>query len=89
MARSRGLFGPSERALEFGKQYAEVLGLWGEFFASGSKLVGANVKLGELAQDSAKEWEQWSNATANAPWNWMNPDVMRRMMGGAGVPKPE
>src|SRR5688500_11660735 len=43
MARSRGLFGPSERALEFGKQYAEVLQYWGDFFKSGSKLVAANV----------------------------------------------
>ncbi|MBK6318421.1 MAG: hypothetical protein IPI33_04105 [Dehalococcoidia bacterium] len=82
MARARGFFGPSERALEFGKQYAEVLQYWGEFFASGSKLVGANVKLGELASDAAKEWDQWVKETANAPWNWMNPDVMKRMMGG-------
>ncbi|MEO8539171.1 MAG: hypothetical protein ABI577_05475 [bacterium] len=89
MARSRGFFGPSEQALEFGKQYAEVLGLWGEFFVSGSKLVGANVKLGELAQDAAKEWDQWVKETANAPWNWMNPDVMRRMMGGAAAPKAD
>ena len=81
MARSRGFFGPSDRALEFGKQYAEVLSYWGEFFAAGSKLVAANVKLGDLAQDAAKEWDQWVKETANAPWNWMNPDVMRRMMG--------
>ena len=86
MARSRGFFGPSERALEFGKQYAEVLGLWGEFFKSGSKLVAANVKLGELAQDTSKEWDQWVKETSNAPWNWMNPDVMRKMMGGAAAP---
>lgn len=90
MARSRprGFFSPSESALEFGKQYAEVLGYWGEFFVAGSKLVGANVKLGELAQDSAKEWDQWVQGTANAPWNWMNTDVMRQMMGNA-MPKAE
>ena len=29
-----------------------------------------------------KEWDQWVKETANGPWNWMNPDVMRRMMGG-------
>lgn len=83
MPRSRALFGPSERALEFGRQYAEVLALWGEFFAAGSKLVASSVRLGELAQDASKEFDQWVNATANAPWNWMNPELMRRMMGGA------
>jgi len=89
MARSRGFFGPSESALEFGKQYAEVLQQWGEFFAAGSRLVGSNVRLGELAQDAAKEWDDWVKATANAPWNWMNPDVMRKMMGSMVPPKPE
>ena len=87
MARSRGLFGPSERALEFGKQYAEVLGYWGEFFAAGSKLVGANVRLGELAHDAAKEWDQWVKETANAPWNWMpRPSAAQRETGS--LPRP-
>ena len=89
MARSRGLLGPSERALEFGKQYAEVLQYWGEFFKSGSKLVSANVRLGELAHDAAKEWDQWVTATSNAPWNWMNPEVLARMMGRPAEPKAD
>ncbi|MGE0598756.1 MAG: hypothetical protein AB7J35_02885 [Dehalococcoidia bacterium] len=88
MARSRGLFGPTERALEFGKQYTVVLEAWAEFFAVSAKLTGANVKLGELAQDAAKDWEKWVNATATAPWNWMNPEVMARMMGGV-TPKSD
>ena len=88
MARSRGLFGPSERALEFGTQYAEVLQHWADFFQSGSKLVAANVKLGELAQDASREWDQWVKETANAPWNWMNPEVMRKMMGDTAPEKP-
>lgn len=82
MARSRGFFGPSDQAIEFGRQYAEVLARWAEFFGAGSGLVEANVKLGEMARDAAKEWDQWVRETANAPWNWMNPDFVRTMMGG-------
>ena len=89
MPKPRGMFGPSERALEFGKQYAEVLQYWGDFFKAGSKLVNANVKLGELAQDAAKEWDQWVTATANAPWNWMNPEVLARMMGQPPPSSPD
>jgi hypothetical protein len=82
MARSRGLFGPSDQALEFGKQYTTVLEAWSELFAASAKLSAANVRLGELAQDASKDWDKWVQATANAPWNWMNPDTMRKMMGG-------
>jgi hypothetical protein len=88
MARSRGLFGPSEQALEFGKQYTNVLEAWSELFAASAKLSAANVRLGELAQDAAKDWDKWMQASANAPWNWMNPEAMRKMM-GAGPPKQE
>lgn len=89
MAQTRGsFFAPSERALEFGKQYSLVLGYWAEFFTAGSKLVDGNVKLGELAQDSAKEWDQWVKASANGPWNWMNPEAMAKMM-GATIPNAD
>jgi hypothetical protein len=86
MARSRGLFGPSERALEFGRQYTIVLEAWAELFSASAKLSAANVRLGEHAQESAKDWDELMKATGNAPWNWMNPEAMRQMMGG-GPPK--
>jgi|GEM_PF-3967981 len=79
------MFGPSDRALEFGKQYTEVLQAWAEFFAAGARLSAANVRLGELAQEAGRDWEKWVNATANAPWNWMNPDALRQSMGGAAT----
>ena len=83
MARSKGLFGPTDQALEFGKQYAAVLEAWAEFFAAGARLTNANVRLGQLAQDAAKDWEKWVQSTANAPWNWMNPEALTRMMGSS------
>lgn len=90
MARSRGFFGPSERALEFGRQYAEVLACWGELFATASKLTAANVKLGEMTADASKEFDRWVKETANAPWNWMNPDMIARFTaGGGGSPAKE
>lgn len=83
MPRKRAtFFGPSERALEFGRQYGVVLEQWAELFAAASKLVEANVKLGEMTADASKEFDEWLKATANSPWNWMNPEVMRRFMGG-------
>lgn len=85
MARSRGFFGPSERALEFGRQYAEVLARWGELFAAASALTAANVKLGEMTAEASKEFDKWVKETANAPWNWMNPDVLGRFIGGSGA----
>jgi hypothetical protein len=88
VARSRGFFGPSERALEFGRQYAEVLACWGEFFAAAAALTAANVKLGEMTADASNEFDRWVKGTANAPWNWMNPEAMRNAMGGPAAPEP-
>ena len=86
---SRNVFGPSERALEFGTQYAEVLSRWAQFFEAASVLVETNVKLGQMATDSGKEWEKWVQQTAAAPWNWFSPDAMAKfaeaMAGGQGV----
>lgn len=77
---SSSFFAPSERALEFGALYGEVLARWGELFASASALVEANVRLGHLTLDSSKEWEEWLQQTARAPWNWLNPENLRRFM---------
>ena len=85
MPRS-SFFGPSERALEFGAQYAEVLARWGELFTAASSLVAANVELGKMTTESSKEFEKWVQGTANAPWNWLNPDVMQRFMQGFAPP---
>ena len=82
MGASRGFFGPSERALEFGAQYASVLARWGELFVAASSLVEANVTLGHMTADASKEFEQWLQETANAPWNWLNPETMQRFMKG-------
>lgn len=86
MPRSRNtFFGPSERAIEFGRQYGVVLERWAELFLTASKLVEANVKLGEMTAEASKEFDEWLKATSNSPWNWMNPEVMRRFMGGASA----
>ncbi|MFN0146907.1 MAG: hypothetical protein ACKVT1_10365 [Dehalococcoidia bacterium] len=82
MAQRRGFFGPSDQALEFGQQYGAVLARWGELFSAASALVQANVELGQLASEAAKEWDQWLRQTANAPWNWLNPEMMQRFMQG-------
>lgn len=82
MAASRGFFRPSESALEFGAQYASVLARWGELFVAASALVEANVTLGHMTADASKEFERWQQDTANAPWNWLNPDAMQRFMKG-------
>jgi hypothetical protein len=73
-------FGPSDRALEFGAQYAAVLARWGELFAAASALVAANVELGRMTADSAREFDDLLRQTANAPWNWLNPDMLQRFM---------
>lgn len=78
----RGFYGPSERALAFGAQYAEVLARWGEMFSAASALVAANVTLGQMTADASKEFEQWLTETASAPWNWLNPETMQRFMRG-------
>lgn len=85
MTAPRGFFGPSERALEFGAQYAEVLSRWGELFTAASSLVESNVTLGRMTAEASKEFEQWIQETANAPWNWLNPEVMQRFMRGMGA----
>ena len=84
MPRTPGFFGPSERALEFGAQYADVLSRWAELFQAASGLVAANVALGKLTAEASKEFETWVQETANAPWNWLNPEVMQRFMRGMG-----
>jgi hypothetical protein len=75
-----GAFHPSDRALEFGERYAEVLAKWGELFAAASELVASNVRLGRQASDSAKEFDDWLRQTANAPWNWLSPEFLQRFM---------
>lgn len=81
VARSRGFFGPSEGALEFGRQYAEVLACWGELFAAAARLTTANVQLGEMTAGASNEFDRWVKETANAPWAWMNPETLGRFMG--------
>lgn len=84
MPQSSGFFGPSDRALKFGSQYAEVLARWGELFVAASKLVDANVDLGAMTSEAGKEFEDWLQGTANAPWNWLNPDTMQRFLRNMG-----
>lgn len=79
---SRGFFGPSERALEFGAKYSEVLNNWGELFVVASRLVDSNVALGRLTAEASAEFEKWIQETSNAPWNWLNPELMQRFMQG-------
>ena len=87
-----GFFAPSERALDFGRQYADVLARWGELSSAASALVAANVALGQLTADASNEFEQWLSQSANAPWSWLNPDSLQRFMqgfmGAAGQPPP-
>lgn len=89
MPRTTGFFGPSERALEFGAQYAEVLARWAELFQAASGLVAANVSLGKMTADASREFETWVQETANAPWNWLNPEVMQRFMRGMTPTAPK
>ncbi len=74
----RGFFGPSERALEFGDQYAKVLARWAELFASASALVEANVELGRMTGEAGKEFDRWVRNTATAPWAWLDPNLMQK-----------
>ena len=67
MAERRGIFGPSEAALGFGAQYADVLAKWGELFVAASSLVQANVELGKMANESAKEFDGFLQQTAAWP----------------------
>lgn len=87
MPRQRSPFlGPSDRALEFGRQYAIVLQRWSELFATASALVEANVRLGELAADAAGEFDAWLQRAAQAPFAWASPEAFRRFMEGAARP---
>lgn len=72
--------GPSERGLEFGRQYAEVLDRWAELFTAAGALVRANVELGEMAQDASREFEDWLQGSMAGPLSWFNPDMMRQFM---------
>ena len=42
-----------------------------------------------MTADASKEFETWVQETANAPWNWLNPEVMQRFMRGMGGPSGE
>jgi hypothetical protein len=88
VARSTSFFGPSETALEFGEQYAAVLARWADMFNAASSLVAANVELGRMAADSGKEFDRWLRQTANAPWGWLDPQAMQRMMQAFMPPPP-
>ncbi|MEX0782632.1 MAG: hypothetical protein WD557_08280 [Dehalococcoidia bacterium] len=74
----RGFFGPSDRALDFGEQYAKVLARWGELFATASALVDANVELGRMTGEAGKEFDKWVRNTAAAPWAWLDPTAMQK-----------
>ena len=87
MARTTSFFGPSDRALEFGQQYAAVLARWGALFVTASELVEANVELGRLAADSGKEFERWLRVTANAPFSWLDPEALQRAFRNAAPPE--
>ena len=54
MPRKQGFFGPSERALEFGAQYADVLARWWRTVPAASALVASNVALGKMTADASK-----------------------------------
>ncbi len=86
MAKPSGFFGPSEKALEFGEQYAQVLARWGELFTAASRLAEANVALGRMTADASREFERWTKETANAPWNWLNPETMQRFVQNMSQP---
>jgi hypothetical protein len=57
-----------------------VLAKWGVLFSAAADLVQANVQLGGMATDSAKEFDRWLRGTANAPWNWLSPDLLQSFM---------
>jgi polyhydroxyalkanoate synthesis regulator phasin len=74
------MFRPTDRALAFGEQYAAVLARWSELFKAASELVEANVELGRMTTDAAKEFDQLLRQSANAPWNWFGPEMVQRFM---------
>jgi hypothetical protein len=71
-------FGPSDRALDFGDQYAKVLARWAELFSAASALVEANVELGRMTSEAGKEFDKWVRNTAAAPWAWLDPAAMQK-----------
>ena len=77
-----GFFRPSDRALEFGDQYARVLACWAGLFTAASALVEANVVLGRMTSEAGKEFDQWMSAASSGPLGWLNPDALRRFMEG-------
>ncbi len=86
MARGRSPFlAPSDRALEFGRQYAVVLQRWSDLFASASLLVEANVRLGELAAEAAADFEAWLQRAREAPFAWASPEAFQRFMESLGT----
>jgi hypothetical protein len=40
-----------------------------------------------MAADAAKEFDEFLKQTANAPWNWLNPEMMQRFMRSITPPK--
>ncbi len=89
MARARSSFTlPSERALAFGRQYGEVLQRWADLFAAASALVEANVRMGELANEAAREFEAWLRESAESPFRWFGPEAVQRMMAAFTPPPP-
>jgi hypothetical protein len=89
MAHRNPFFAPSDRALAFGQQYAEVLAKWGALFAAASNLVQANVELGGMAGESAKEFDRWLRGAANVPWSWLDPDTLQSFMQNMNSPTPK
>lgn len=88
MPRARSSFSlPSERGLAFGRQYAEVLQRWADLFTAAGALVEANVRMGELANEAAREFETWLRESAESPFRWFGPEAMQRMM-AAFSPRP-
>ncbi len=88
MSQRPNFYTPSDRALEFGRQYGDVLAKWGELFAAASAVVSANAALGEMASDASKEFDDFLRQTANAPWNWFNPEMLNRFMASFTPPPP-
>jgi hypothetical protein len=86
MTAPGSFFRPSERALEFGDEYAAVLARWGELFNAASALVSANVALGRVGGEAFKEFEEWMRSTATMPWSFLTPDMLTRFMGAFKPP---
>lgn len=86
MSQFANFFAPSDRALEFGATYAQVLARWADLFTAASALVAANVEMGRQATDASKEFDAWLRQTASGPWGLLTPDLLQRFMQGIGKP---